>query len=104
MAASAGENGGYLLARSPELLRQGREALLLGGSSWAGAVLQASVLGLRVCSPWLPAFTLTPVSDQEEDEEAEQQDEGHRDPDDVQVPVGTLGRSHTMNEPVTPFN
>ena len=53
----------------------------------------------------LPAFAPTPVSDQEEDEEAEQQDEGHRGPDeDVQVPVGTLGTSHTMTEPAMPFH
>ena len=42
----------------------------------------------------LPAFALTLATDEEDDEEAEQQDEGPRSPDeDVQVPVGTLGRA-----------
>ena len=39
------------------------------------------------------------MSEEEEEEEGEQQDEGHRDPNqDVQGPLETLGRSDVMNE------
>lgn len=54
----------------------GIQVLLLGGGSRTGAG-QASVLRHCCCRCRLPAFASMPLSDQEEDEEAEQQDEGH---------------------------
>lgn len=52
-----------------------------------------------------PVFVLTPVSEEEEEEEGEQQDKGHRDPNqDVQVPFGTSGTSDIMDERMVPFN